>query len=630
MKHMDEIKIVQGARYWPAVAVLCLGILGAVYLHSLVLEREETARQAAFTNLANVIKSSFQREIDQDVGVMESIGGLYAASELVERDEFEDFVEYPLLRHQDLLALEWLPKVVVSQRAEIEMIARMDGIRDFSLRELDEKGLVVEAASREMYFPVLYVEPTEGNEEALGYDMASNPVNLHAMELARDTGQIIVTERQVPFYEEDNEFTVNLFMPVYREGSDRSTVEGLRRNLEGFVSAVVELDGLLEEALKAVEQEGINFFLVDENAASANQVLMHYFVNSEKAGTLSFHGEDIPGREMVRWRTSLEIPGRPWTLYFYQSPYYAGPSGASRAWIVVAVGVPIALLVAVYIFSTLRNTARIENLLVELKKANLKLEKEMAERKRVDKLLREGKIELERKNEELEAFMYMAAHDLRTPIVSIHGFLGLLNRALGNQLDEKQKWVMERISANLDHFDVLLGDLVEFSRVSDDSVEKGDHDLGAVAQQVLDENSEFISALGARVRVKEDLPAVHFNETRLYQVISNLTSNSLKFARDGVPPEVEIGVEKDAKDLPAGQALFYVRDNGVGIEEDQREKIFGLFFRLGSNETTGSGVGLAIVKRIIDLEHGRIWIESVPGEGTTVFFTLPLANSLSE
>jgi len=148
-----------------------------------------------------------------------------------------------------------------------------------------------------------------------------------------------------------------------------------------------------------------------------------------------------------------------------------------------------------------------------------------------------------------------------------------------------------------------------------------------VIQQVLEENSETVAALGAVVRVNEDLPPVHFNETRLYQVFSNLISNSLKFSREGVSPKLEIGWKNESDELPSGQTLFYLKDNGIGIDEEQLESVFGLFFRLGSDDDVGSGVGLAIVKRIIDLENGKIWVESVPGEGTTFFFTLPLAKS---
>ena len=625
-EYLSSVETVQGWRYWPAIAVLCLGLLSSFYLHSIVVEREEAANKAGFVNNANIITSSFQREVDLDVEVVESVGGLYAASDKVERSEFEHFVEDSLTRHDDILALEWLPLVKGSQRARFEEMAHVAGYEDFEFTEMDETGQLVEASPRKEYFPVFYVEPMEGNKKALGFDMASNPIRFDAMKLARDTGQMIATERLVPVQEKDDEFGVLVCMPVYREEPENSTVEDLRRNLEGFLLGVLEIDDLVEEAMETIDQNGINFVLVDENAPPENRVLAHYKITREKMEVLDFDNEGVLNSERVKWKASVNIPGRLWTLYFYQSPYYLGAYSTRSAWIVVAVGFPFSLLLAVYIFTTLRNTARIEKLALDLQKANISLEKEMAERKRVDKLLRDGKVKLERKNEELEAFMYMAAHDLRTPIVSIHGFFGLLNRTLGDQLDEKQKWVMERISANLTHFDGLLGDLVEFSRVSDDSVERGDYDVGAVVQQVLEENSEKIAALGADIRVHEDLPAVHFNETRLYQVFSNLISNSLKFARKGATPEVDIGFTDGSEGAPSDQ-IFYVKDNGIGIEEEQLESVFDLFFRLDPDDETGSGVGLAIVRRIIDLEDGRIWIESVPGEGTTFFFTLPLAKS---
>ncbi len=622
-----KIEMARGLTYWPVIVVLCLGLLFSFFLYSIVVQREETANQAGFVNYANIIAASFQRELDQDVGVLESIGGLHASSEDVERHEFKHFVEELLTKHDNIQALEWVPLVKENQREQFVEMARGEGLEAFRFTELDEKGRIIEASSRKEYFPVFFVEPMEGNERALGFDMASTPVRLEALKIARDTGQMITTAKLLPVQEKEDQFGVLICMPVYSEDSDHDTVEDLRNSLEGFFLGVFEIDDLVQESMEAVSQKGINFVLVDENAPPQNRVLAHYRINVEKIGVLNGDGENVLESASVKWKTSLNVPGRLWSLYFYQSPYYLGSYSVRTAWIVMAAGLPFTLLLAGYIFTTLRSTARVEGLFMELKRTNLDLEKEMAQRKRVDEQIREAKVELERKNEELEAFMYMAAHDLRTPIVSIHGFFELLNRTLNDQLDEKQKWVMERISANLHHFDHLLGDLVEFSRVSDDSVERDDMDIGPVIRRVLEANSATIEALDANIITRDKLPPVHFNDTRLYQVFSNLISNSLRFSREGVAPEVEIGLGGEGESIPSGHALFFVKDNGIGIEEDQLESVFGLFFRLVPDDDGGSGVGLAIVKRIIDMENGKIWIESVPGRGSTFFFTLPLAKS---
>jgi len=430
LNDLNNFETIQGLRYWPAVAVLCLGMLSSFYLYSIVVEREDAINQAGFVNNANSIATSFQREMDRNVGVMESLESLYASSVEVERHEFKQFVVPHLASHEDIQALEWIPRVRKNQKSLYEKMARIEGVRDFRITELDENGRTRDASSRKEYFPVFYIEPMEGNEEAMGFDLASHPVRLEALNLARDTGQMIASARVTLVQEKEDQYGVLMFMPVYRAGSDQNTVENLRESLEGFFLGVYRLDDFAEESMRTVDHKGINFVLVDENALPENRVLAHFRINEDKQGVLSSDGVDVLNSDRVKWKASLEFPGRLWSLHFYQSPYYVAVYGARSAWIVMAVGFPFSLLLAVYIFTTLRNTARIEGLVRELKKANTHLEREMAERKRVDKLLREKKVELERKNEELEAFMYMAAHDLRTPIVSIHGFFEILRRTL--------------------------------------------------------------------------------------------------------------------------------------------------------------------------------------------------------
>jgi signal transduction histidine kinase len=619
--------IMKALRFWPAITVLCFGLILSFFLYTMVLESEKTINYAGFVSQANRMANSFQRVIDRNVEIIESLAGFHTSSVQVERLEFAEFVKNILARHEDIQALEWIPMVKQNQRRLFEKTARNEGYTDFRFTELDENGQIRDASIRKEYFPVFYVEPMEGNEAALGFDLASNTARLEALEMARDTGQMITSAGITLVQEKDDQVGHLLFKPVYNWGTEQRTLEEMRRNLEGFFLGVFRVGDMVKKSLENIDMEGINFLLLDENAQPGERIQIHHETGPNESRISDPDLEYVVNPNTMNWRKSLNTPGRAWTLLFYQSPDYLGAFGVQRAWLFIAVGFPFTILVAVYIFTSLNHTARVEKLVIELQKANVGLEKEMAERRRVDEQIRKAKVELERKNEELEAFMYMAAHDLRTPIVSIHGFFGLLNRTLNKQLDEKQKWVMERISANLQHFDQLLGDLVQFSRVSDDSVERDDLDVGPVIQRVLEENSETIADLNVDIRIQEKLPQVHFNDTRLYQVFSNLISNSLKFSTEGVTPEVEIGLDDRGEDIPPGQVLFFVKDNGIGIEEDQQKSVFGLFFRLDADDDVGSGVGLAIVKRIINVNNGKIWIESVPGEGTTFFFTLPLAKS---
>jgi len=247
---------------------------------------------------------------------------------------------------------------------------------------------------------------------------------------------------------------------------------------------------------------------------------------------------------------------------------------------------------------------------------------DITERMRAEEALKKAKEDLERKNKEMEAFVYTAAHDLRTPLISVRGFLGLMKKQLEGRLDEKSEFYMERVMKNAEHFDNLLGDLLEFSQVGVDTGQREEINLSALAREIASEVARSYD-IEASLAISEELPIVNMQSSRVYQLLENLINNSVKFKRSEIPLELEIGIVPGEDDIPDGHVSVYVRDNGVGIDEDIHGEIFGLFSRPAANSEEGTGVGLAIVRRIVEEEGGSIRVESTPGEGTTFYFSLP-------
>jgi PAS domain S-box-containing protein len=241
----------------------------------------------------------------------------------------------------------------------------------------------------------------------------------------------------------------------------------------------------------------------------------------------------------------------------------------------------------------------------------LGLFRDITERKRVEQAL-------EAKNRELESFVYTASHDLRSPLVSIEGFAKLLTEDYSGQLDEEGQDYLRRIRANTAAMNALLSDLLEFSRVGRLEEDKEAVAVGEVVAEALEELAAAIEESQAEVSVAGDLPTVLASRGRLVQVFTNLISNAIKFAREGETPRVTIGGER-----LGGGYRFLVSDNGIGIEEGFHEKVFEIFTRLKQKEAEGTGVGLAIVKRIVEDHGGKVGVESKPGEGSRFWFTLP-------
>jgi PAS domain S-box-containing protein len=227
--------------------------------------------------------------------------------------------------------------------------------------------------------------------------------------------------------------------------------------------------------------------------------------------------------------------------------------------------------------------------------------------------------ELEQKNAELERFTYTVSHDLKSPLITIQGFLGYLEQDIRNGDRDRALSDIRRISAAAHRMEHLLQDLLELSRIGRVSAEPQTVPFNVIVQEALELIAGRIAERQAQITVAPDMPAVHGDRRRLAEVVQNLVDNAIKFCDNQTVPEIEIGVHAVA----GNEAIFFVRDNGVGIDPRYHDQIFGLFNKLDP-QSEGTGVGLTIVRRIIEVHGGRVWVESAGGgAGATFFFSLP-------
>lgn len=226
--------------------------------------------------------------------------------------------------------------------------------------------------------------------------------------------------------------------------------------------------------------------------------------------------------------------------------------------------------------------------------------------------------ELEDKNAELERFTYTVSHDLRSPLVTIRGFLGYLEREAHAGNMEGFRRDLERISRATLRMDELLKDLLELSRIGRLINKPQDVPFGDLVMDAAEIVRGRLEERGVTLRIQPNMPVVHVDRPRLTEVLQNLLDNAAKYMGNQKAPLVEVGVEGyDAM----GQPVFFVRDNGMGIAPEYHDRIFRLFDKLDA-QSEGTGVGLALVKRIIEFHGGNIRVESEPGVGTTFYFTL--------
>jgi len=277
---------------------------------------------------------------------------------------------------------------------------------------------------------------------------------------------------------------------------------------------------------------------------------------------------------------------------------------------------------------TLAAVARLEEIAAHLGAALL--------RRWMETALQKAAAELQRSNQDLEQFAYAASHDLQEPLRIISGFLGILQQRYITELDDKAKEYIGHCLSAAQRMSQLITDLLAYARVGQMPGLVA-VDIGSALVMAMNNLQRAIAECGATV-TSDKMPQAPANLREISQVFQNLIGNSLKFLRPGVAPEIHIGVERisDPGGLPVWQGdrggqpqsqflwLFSVSDNGLGVEPRFAERIFTIFQRLHSREQfPGSGVGLAICKKIVERHGGRIWVESAPGGGANFRFTLP-------
>jgi PAS domain S-box-containing protein len=249
--------------------------------------------------------------------------------------------------------------------------------------------------------------------------------------------------------------------------------------------------------------------------------------------------------------------------------------------------------------------------------------RDRSEQQRAEDAIRKYSLDLTRSNAELERFAYVASHDLQEPLRMVSSYTQLLAKRYRGKLDSDADEFIAFAVDGAARMQKLIGDLLTLSRVGTQAQPHEPVDTGAVLQRVLEVFRQTIENQKARIEYPAELPMVLADGTQIGQLFQNLIGNALKF-QNGEAPRIEISASPEED---GAQWRFSFRDNGIGIEPQYFERIFVIFQRLhGKDIYAGTGIGLAICKKIVERHGGKLWVESKAGEGATFFFTLPAAN----
>ncbi len=299
--------------------------------------------------------------------------------------------------------------------------------------------------------------------------------------------------------------------------------------------------------------------------------------------------------------------------------FYISPAGVGGYTLLDFAFTVFALIASTVLgYYIIGQTVKLGRLNDGLRENNERLERAGRELEELNKKMEENIKALNRSNEDLQDFAYVVSHDLKSPLSTISSFLQLLRlKYEGKVLDQKADEYIDYAMRSSAHMARLIDDLLQYSRIDQGDLERMPVDMNTVFDRVRENLNATIDELGAAVS-SDPLPTVNANGSQMVQLLQNLVANALKFH----------GQEAPVVHLSATRAdsmwQFSVKDNGIGVDPRYKDKLFKLFSRLHSQEEyEGTGIGLATVKRIVERNGGKVWLDSEVGKGTTFFFTIP-------
>ncbi|MGB0388034.1 MAG: CHASE domain-containing protein [Ardenticatenaceae bacterium] len=379
--------------YLPVILAVCVGTILSLVAFLIVRTLEQQRIAVELELAAEEQVSALNRNLERNLNELESVAAFYAASNQVDRDEFQQFVQPFLGGNSSIQALEWIPNVPEEEREGYEQAAQEEGLSAFQFTERNSEGEIEPAASRDSYFPVYFVEPYEGNEAALGFDLGSNLTRLEALNLARDSGEAVATGR-ITLVEEGGDHSAFLvFQPIYKNGTATDSLEDRQKNLAGFALGVYRIGDILEDVLPDLDEE-LDVYLVDQSAAEDERFLYHYHVDGKDASH-EHEMEEATLRAGLHHESTLDVAGREWLAISIPTAEYIGASRTSQPWGVLLAGLLFTGVLGAYFLNRIERTA-------ELEATNDALEQEINERKQAEDALRKAQEQLVENNRILE------------------------------------------------------------------------------------------------------------------------------------------------------------------------------------------------------------------------------------
>ncbi|WP_163833826.1 CHASE domain-containing protein [Spartinivicinus ruber] len=521
-----------------------------------------------------------------------SLEKLFQSSNYVSREEFQRFATGFVSKYPGIQALEWVPIVPSSERERLIHMAKVEGLDNFEITEYNLHFNKIERAKqREIYYPVFYIEPLKTNETALGYDLGSNHRCLKAIEKTLQTLQPVATEKIMLIQTLQPEPVFLVFQPVIKDINF----------VPGFVLGVFKILPLMEQLHQHLSNLETTVLIYDEN----NEVIYN------PGKTINQQDNYKSLDNFINLSKTLSVANREWKLNFQFKPQISFEHRFWSIWLLVVGGF---FIIGMLSYVLLIITGQAEATKRQIVRRTMELEASKH-------ALSEQTEVLEKSNKALEEFAYIASHNLKEPLRGVSNYCQFISEDYKDKLDQQGSDMLNNMRKLTRRMESFINDLLKYSRVEYIDDVRIETDIMGLLVEVKENLSHLIKPPNVNVVTKEPLPTIYCNKTKMMELFANLITNAIKYNKR---KKIEIIIGCDINSVPS---VFYVQDNGIGIPDHLQSKVFKIFQRLHTEDEYGggTGAGLSIVKKIIEAYRGSIWIKSKPGEGSTFYFTLPLA-----
>ena len=616
-----------------AFVIGLLSFMATYYLTLQVSSRLVNQEYIKLEHAAKQISIRFQDAIDVSVNDLEALQAFYSAkNHQASQIEFNRYMAVLDIENRHYIqALSWVPFIENSQRqAFVERVRQYQ--QDFQITARYESGNLAVSKEQPYYTPVTFISPYDKNKAAQGFDLSSSGTRKASLLQAQNTGLMTTTSKIRLVQETGESYGFLLIAPVYKNAHSPDLMKERDTQLEGYVTGVFRIDSLMESARQQADRIGLELALFD----------------LETQGPSLLYGDD---NEQYSFRFDILVPDRHWQLNLLMSPSLKQQIEAPSItnWILLGGGI-ISLLLMISFYAlqvSMLRSRHISQLSSELQSHNQILEKTVAERtlalseknallnqnvtrlesqkQSLSQLMIESDIakrkaenlaqDLARSNQDLDEFAYIASHDLKAPLRGINQLSQWMAEDIETGNFEEVPNILHMIISRVSRLETLLNDLLEYASINRDETSLVMLDSQALIEELF---PLYAPPSGFELVIEGSLP--HFKTARppFEQVIRNLLNNAFKH-HDKSKGKIQICCEEEERFY-----RFMVKDDGPGIKSDHYDDIFKMFKTLKSrDEVEGSGMGLALIKKIVEHHHGQIYVESILGEGSAFYFTWP-------